>query len=1015
MCALNSRARAMPLFNSSLQTVIGTHANEATWRTAVASAFATPSILELRLDDVVMRSYAVGAFTIVGGAAGSGGIKSGPVSNCAVFALACDFSVGNWTYKITNGSYEIAGPVSEIVPSGNLAAGQQLMWIGPAFLFRDPAAFGIGGSVFPVGLQSDFTALWVPNVGDYELRQPLIVSDATVSIVPETGALYYVNSSVETLLNAGQILTPAQFKTVFYRAPVAISVGASGGFEYVVNGVTKRVSIERKNWQTMHGVQKSRLRLFDAATSGNQLFEQTVDFTIAPNDLLGNFKRGPLPSSVEGIGYQYCTTSPEIIVTTPAAKAGYKVFAQRWFTPSKNEVEIKFDGFPLNKQFPLRTENGALSLAVDDWQLLNVEIDLLDANGNVYAAVNERAGRLRGTTNGSDETRITLTAGQACWWWNKKPDIINFANNPRLIYPHRLGSDKDTLNTYNQTNASAIDGQKPNVFVDGKWGARGWGYKTPGYSGALCKVTWGGGGTHDRQPYHEAESAVLSWGPSAVKPYTINGSENYGEMMLNVADCAANGIPCVWQTEPNAGPFDAARYPASYLNMALTDASPFGAISHNQWATGGFPLPPVGTFSLQNAQMSGWQMDQAHFYTAVGATYALTGCVRYLMTQQFAVMSILLTVNPGYRNGPVIGQGFDVFYRSWNRPMTELYKAAIFAPEYADGMWIDKTRLKQIYTDSWVQADAILAADEASTNPNYRVASTLGLRLTGLRAEANNFGEGVAAVNDPENIAQVGWPTKPAGSNVYGWFGGVWDICYVTALLLMMKKMGDITTFQDRYIKRLARFVQGAGAYVQSAAENHPWIVVDRITAPPNTSGSLDWNPYDDTSSGLANVFNSGAVPANGGYLGSAALGGVEYTTWEQIRVRRSEVNRAATGYINGRQSRNFSFYLYWEFAEAFEREFSNLKGTDFPDWPIALDYYRRSMGKIKEAMSAAQAQWTPSDFPFQLAARRGMTNPDPLINDLEGALFLSYGHLYLSTVPTLASPKVWQASGVDA
>ena len=553
-----------------------------------------------------------------------------------------------------------------------------------------------------------------------------------------------------------------------------------------------------------------------------------------------------------------------------------------------------------------------------------------------------------------------------------------------------------------------MEGTKPSVFYDSKY--PGWGYTTPGYSGSLSKITWAGGQTHDRQPYHEAESAVLMWGPTSTRRYTVNGSYTYADGMLNVADCAANGMPVLWRTAAGAAPFDPDRYPSTWANMCLTDASPNGAINYSQYDAGITPKPPNGVFCLASNTHQGWQIDQAHFYTAVGAAYAMTGCMRYFQAMHFGPIAALLTYSPGYRVGLAPGGNqINTYYRSWVKPVLELYKSYLFTPDYADGMWLSQTRLKTIFDSCWTQADNQMATEESATDNATKASYLFGVKAEGYKYAPNQFTEQVGP--SAYETSQNSWPGKPAGSVVMGWHHETWDVCYVTPLLLMMKKNGDITNTQTRYVRKLARFVQGVGAYCQEGAERHPFVAIDRCTM---VSGSTytDYTAYDN-----ADIWSSSAVPTVGATLGSAALGGTAYTSWDQIRARRGETNRASSGYVSQNASRNFSFYLYWEFAEAFAREFPSLaSSSEFSDFGTALSYYRRSMDKIKTAMQTCISVYNSGSDPYYyLPARPDLSTGDSQVNRLQGAYFLQLGQMYISTAPSLTSPKVWQASGVDA
>jgi hypothetical protein len=294
-----------------------------------------------------------------------------------------------------------------------------------------------------------------------------------------------------------------------------------------------------------------------------------------------------------------------------------------------------------------------------------------------------------------------------------------------------------------------------------------------------------------------------------------------------------------------------------------------------------------------------------------------------------------------------------------------------------------------------------------------RAAWNLGLRrdvpgrssVGTIQHDTNPFAETVRPMN--YGATQGNWPGKTSGDAVYGWVHGVWDVCYVSSHLLLLKKTGRFSSTQHRMIRKLLRFTIGVGTKCRQGAERHPFVIVDRSSG---EGAPIDWTSYDD---GM-NPFDSRAVP---GAAGSASLGGLEWTSWDQIRSRRGEPDDAATATLDQNASRGFAFYLYWQFLEIVEREFPEF--TTEPEFqagfPLALAFFRRNMGYIQTALLTCERIYDPASDPtFRLTGRDDL-DVDANVNQVQGAYYLPIGEMFLSTRTSLETPHVWSPSGVDA
>lgn len=868
----------------------------------------------------------------------------------------------------------------------------------------------------PSGLPMEFQQLLVPVANDYQLRQPVPTSSVRIVSVPASGSVHHVASGAETVTSAGAMLSPIEFKSLFHRPPSGARPGEGGALVYEADGVTKSLTLMLTEWQAMHAIQKARIRIFDAATGGTQLFEAVANFNLVPIDPLMRVMSGPLPSAVEGIGYQYCAMTAPIPITAPASKMGFSVVGYRWWTPANGTLETHFECWPnAAGRWPLRTDQDSTLLGPEDRSLVNVEVDLLTADDALYTGNGDRPGKLRGTTNGMDETRIRLTAGTGAWWWNRVAPLRNVTNHPRLLYPHRMGPTHDLLGHYSNSNTQvgASYQEAPKYPSDGDIAHPHFGYCGPGDNGMLTRDLGAGGQTHDRQPYHEAESAVLQWGPDHMRRVTIQGAHSFGEIMREVADCACNGMIHQVKMQPGGGPLDYRRLGESYKNVYVSNGAQYGQPAYYAPSSSPFSGGHPGAVDLQlGVPHNGWGLDQAHYYTACGAAYELTGSVRYFFMLQYGPIVAILGTNPALRDGLAI-QGQVPYSRAWVKPVLELFKAANAAPAYEDAMYLNAEQLHGYVEAAWSANDAYHAEEETSTHPGVRAAWNLGLRRDApsrssvgiIQQDTNPFAESVRPVN--YGVMQGNWPSKNTGDVVFGWVHGVWDVCYVNSHLLLLKKMGRFSRSQHRMIRKLLRFTIGVGTKCRQGAERHPFVLVDRTSG---AGAPIDWTSYDD---GM-NPFDSQAVP---GTAGSAALGGVEWTSWDQVRMRRGEPDDAATATVDQNASRNFAFYLYWQFLEIIEREFPEFKTeSEFAaDFPRALAFFRRNMGYIQTALLTCERIYNPASDPtFRLTGRDDLS-VDSNVNRVEGAYFLPIGEMFLSTSTSLENPHVWSPSGVDA
>jgi hypothetical protein len=884
-------------------------------------------------------------------------------------------------------------------------------------LFTAPSALpfdgsGGGGGSFPQGQSSDFTALLVPTVGDYELRQPVITANATFQVVPTSGQVFWLNNTIETLLTVGATLTPAQFKTLFYRPENGASAGQAGGVEYTVNAVVKRCSINKVVWSTMFGPTKARLRIFSAATAGTQEFEGLANLHDCPSDPLNRLKRGPLPSAIAGVGYQYCATG-SIAVTAPVAKNGFNVHFQKWYTPSNGCVEIAADTWPsATGKWPLRTGSDALTTDPNARSLDFVEIDYLDGNDAVYTASGEKAGRLRGTTTGSNETRVRLSAGAYAWWWNKEAAITGVENNPNVLYAHRITPTMDALGSYQNPNGGGNIYLSPRFPVNGLFSGDHFGYMGPGDAGALTKTTSAGGQSQDREPWHHAEQMVLDRGPNAVRRFTSQGAETYGQIMRDVADCAVNGVPAVFKTHPFGGPLDTSRYPTDQRRIYLARSSGFGALNYlHSGDTGGIsPFPTLGVVDLDyaNTKHNGFQIDQAHLYTACTGAYALTGSVRYFFGSQFIPVAAQLMTNPMLRENLVLTtfggltNGLEPFYRSTVRPLMELEKSARVAPAYADGMWIDQSQLQSVVDTSWANIDAYFATEEASTDPRIRPAWRLGMRpFTAAVLQTTNFSEDVRPTALGTN--QNNFPAQTENTRAWGWVNHAWDAAYAMPLFLMRKKFGRGTTACYRFMRKLLRYALFGALDCPQSVQRHPFIMSPRYLGSETNIPlpSAAW----DSSNNSANPWASTA--ANN----TPAWGGVELDSFVTIRNKRGEPDDSASGNIQMNASRTFTVHLWWQVMETIAREFPFIAAE--PEFSARFDtglaWYRRQHQLVKEALTACEAVYTPGQSHFLLTGRTDLATANPTVNQTQGAYYLSPGQMIMSLEPTGPSnPKVW-------